>query len=151
MTGGGVCNEYCKLFADEKENTGTEVKIEKKSLVKMTQKEVAELLKAKPGGLLPEYLRDDYIYLINENGTDAVFKGIEGKLEQEVDAPYLVCPLHNKEAWEEYQESIKPTEPETQPDTETDTESDTESDTETDTESDTESDTNTEEDDGAVG
>ena len=151
VTGGGVCNEYCKLFADEKENTGTEVKIEKKSLVKMTQKEVAELLKAKPGGLLPEYLRDDYIYLINENGTDAVFKGIEGKLEQEVDAPYLVCPLHNKEAWEEYQESIKPTEPETQPDTETDTESDTESDTETDTESDTESDTNTEEDDGAVG
>ena len=91
------------------------MKIEKKSLVKMTQKEIDELLKAKTCGLMPEHLRDDYIYLINENGTDAVFKGIEGKLEQDVVAPYLVCPVHTKEAWEKYEDSIAATEPETQP------------------------------------
>ena len=113
VTGGGVCNEYCKLFAEVKDATGTEVKIEKKSLVKMTQKEIDELVKAKTNGLLPEHLRDDYIYLINDNGTDAVFKGIEGKINQDVNAPYLVCPMHTKEAWEAYQASVETTDPET--------------------------------------
>ncbi len=115
VSGGGVATDYCKLFADEKEDTGVEVKIEKKSLVKMTQKEVDELIKAKSSGLLPEYLRDDYIYLINENGTDGVFKGLEGKINEKVTAPYLVCPVHTEEAWEEYQKSVEATQPETQP------------------------------------
>jgi membrane peptidoglycan carboxypeptidase len=115
ITGGGVCSEYCKLFAGEKEATGTEVKIEQKALVKMTQKEIDELIKAKSCGLMPEHLRDDYIYLINIDGTDGIFKGIEGKINKDVNAPYLVCPLHTKEAWEAYQESIAETEPETEP------------------------------------
>ena len=108
VTGGGVAGEYCQLFADEKEITGVEVKIEQKALVKMTQKEIDELLRAKTCGLLPEYLRDDYVYLINENGTDAVFRGIDGKLEQKVHAPYMVCPVHTQEAWEEYKENVAP-------------------------------------------
>jgi len=114
-TGGGVANGYCKLFAAEAEDTGVQAKIEKKSLVKMTQKEVDELVKAKTSGLLPEYLRDDYIYLINENGTDGVFRGLEGNINQDVTAPYLVCTEHTEEAWEEYQDSIASAEPETQP------------------------------------
>jgi penicillin-binding protein 1A len=115
VTGGGVCTEYCKLFAAEKDTTGVEVKIEQKALVKMTQKELDELVKAKASGLRPEHLRDDYIYLINEDGTDAVFKGVEGNLVQLQNAPYLVCSEHTKEAWEAYQASVEPTEPETQP------------------------------------
>lgn len=114
-TGGGAATDYCKLFAAEKDTTGEEVKVEQKALVKMTQKEIDELVKAKTSGLQPEYLRDDYIYLVNDNGTDAVFKGIESNINQDVTAPYLVCPVHTKEAWEAYQESIAPTEPETQP------------------------------------
>ena len=114
-TGGGVATEYCKHFAGEKDTTGEEVKIEQKALVKMTQKEIDELLKAKNCGLRPEYLRDDYVYFINDNGTDGIFKGMEGKLEQDVNAPYMVCPMHTKEAWEKYQESVAATEPETQP------------------------------------
>lgn len=114
-TGGGVATEYCKHFAAEKDETGEDVKIEKKSLVKMTQKEIDELVKAKTCGLKPEHLRDDYIYLVNDNGTDAVFRGIEGNLNQDVHAPYLVCPVHTKEAWEAYQDSVAATEPETQP------------------------------------
>ena len=116
VSGGGVCTEYCKLFAAEQTKTGTEVKIEQKSLVKMTQLEVDELLKAKTSGLLPEYLRNDYIYLINENGTDAVFKGVEGNLVQSVNAPYLVCAMHTKEAWDAYQATVTPAEPDAQPD-----------------------------------
>jgi membrane peptidoglycan carboxypeptidase len=116
VTGGGVCTEYCKLFAAEKETTGEEVKIEQKSLVKMTQKELDVLVKAKSSGLMPEHLRNDYIYLINENGTNAVFKGVEGNLVQAEDAPYLVCAMHTKEAWEAYQATVTPTEPEVQPD-----------------------------------
>ncbi len=112
-TGKGVANEYCKLFAAEAEDSGVQAKIEQKALVKMTQKEVNELFKAKTCGLMPEYLRDDYIYLVNENGTDGVFKGIEGNLNQGKPAPYLVCPVHTKEAWEKYQKSVEPTEPET--------------------------------------
>ncbi len=115
VSGGGVCTEYCKLFAAEKEKTGTEVKIEKKSLVKMTQAELDERIKAKTCGLQPEHLRDDYVYLINNNGTDAVFKGFGGNINQGVNAPYLVCPVHTKEAWDAYQASVAPTEPETQP------------------------------------
>ncbi len=114
-TGGGVASEYCQHFADEKDATGEEVKIEKKSLVKMTQKEIDELVKAKTCGLMPEHLRDDYIYLVNDNGTDAAFKGIEGNINNDVIAPYLVCPAHTKDAWEKYQDSIAATEPETQP------------------------------------
>jgi len=115
-TGGGVANEYCKLFAAETEDSGVQAKLEEKALVKMTQKEIDELRKAKDSRLLPEYLRDDYIYLINDNGTDGIFKGIEGNLVQETPAPYLVCAEHTKEAWEEYQKANEPTEPETTPD-----------------------------------
>jgi len=114
-TGGGVATGYCKLFAAEAEDSDVQAKIEKKSLVKMTQKEVDELVKAKTSGLLPEYLRDDYIYLVNENGTDGIFRGLEGNINQDVPAPYLVCTEHTKEAWEAYQDSIEPTESETQP------------------------------------
>ena len=115
-TGKGVVNAYCKLFAAEAEDSGVQAKIEQKALVKMTQKEVDELFKAKTCGLMPEYLRDDYIYLVNDKGADDVFKGIEGTLVQETPAPYLVCPVHTKEAWEAYQKSVEPTEPETTPD-----------------------------------
>ena len=129
-SGGGVATDYCKLFAQELkaedaalENTiltnVKEIKIDKKALLKMTQAEIDELNKAKAHGLEPEYLRDDYIYLINKDGTDAVFKGVDGKLKQKADAPYQSCPVHTEEAWKDYQkqkESLKPVEP-TDPET----------------------------------
>ena len=117
-TGGGVANEWCKHFEQAyKDSVGKpaiegveqlkEVKIEKKSLVKMTQAQIDDLVKAKNSGLQPEYLRDDYIYLINNNGTDGVFKGLNNNINQKVNAPYLVCPMHTKEAWEAYEEAVK--------------------------------------------
>ena len=124
-TGGGVATEYCQLFAQEAlkpDNVLTdteEIKIEKKALLKLTPEEVAELEKARKEGLTAEYLRNDYIYLVNKNGSNAVFKGVDGKLEQKKDAPYLCCPVHTEEAWKAYEklkESMRPAEP-TDPET----------------------------------
>ena len=115
-TGKGVANEFCLLFAEK----DPEIKIEKKSLVKMTAEELSELYKASKTGLYEIYVQDNAFYQITKNGEDAVYKGVNGKLEQAVKAPYLVCPLHTEEAWLEYvasqettvpPETIDPTDP----------------------------------------
>ena len=97
-TGKGVANEFCKLFAEK----DPEVKIEKKSLVKMTAQEVEELYKASKTGLQEIYAQNGMIYQITKNGQDDVFLGLDGKLNQKVKAPYLVCPLHTEQAWKDY-------------------------------------------------
>ena len=97
-------------FAAEAESSGVKAKIEKRSLVKMTQEEVEALKKAKQGGLQPDYLRDDFIFLINKNGTNGNFKGLNGDANKDVVAPYLVCSAHNQKAWEAYQKSVAPEE-----------------------------------------
>ena len=104
--GGGVATEYCHHFAEVDET----VKIDKQSLVKMTQEEIDEIMKAKRYGLDENFFRDDYIYLVTKDGEDESFKGLNGNLNKNVEAPYLVCPVHTQEAWEEYQ-AQQPTEP----------------------------------------
>ncbi len=113
-SGGGVAGEYCHLFAE----VDDKVKITDKALVKMTREELDEIAKASNYGLQKDYLGDEYVYQIDKEGKDAVFTGIFGKLKQKEKAPYIVCPEHNKETWEAYQESIEtepPTEEETEP------------------------------------
>ncbi len=107
---GGVANEYCKLFA-EKDPTVT---ITEKSLVKMTRSELDEIYRASSHGLVSQYLGNEWVYCINEDGSDGVFTGINGNLTQREDAPYIVCPTHTQQAWEAYQSTL-PTEPETTP------------------------------------
>lgn len=106
-SGGGVATEYCHLFAEE----DASITFKESALVKMTQEELDEIAKAKSYNLLDIYEQDVFVYLVNENGSDGVFKGIYGNLDQDVDAPYIVCPVHTKEAWEKYQQSQKPTDP----------------------------------------
>ena len=98
-TGEGVANEYCKHFAEVDPN----VKIEKKSLVKMTQEELEEILKAERHGLDPLFLMDQYVYLIDANGNDKTFKGFHNDANYGEDAPYIVCKTHTKQAWEKYE------------------------------------------------
>jgi len=31
-----------------------------------------------------------------------VFKGFKDDVKQDVAAPYVICPIHNKQAWDEY-------------------------------------------------
>ncbi len=108
--GGGVATEYCQHFAEVDET----VVLEKKSLVKMTREEIDELLKAEKFKLIDQYLRDDYVYLIEKNGKDGVWKGFHDEINKDVEAPYMVCPMHTQQAWEDYQAENTPevTEPE---------------------------------------
>ena len=116
-TGGGVATEYCKHFAEAyaaKPDAGAEVVIEEKALVKMTEDELEEILKAKKYRLDENFLRNDYIYLVDDNGNPKNFKGLEGDANENVDAPYVVCPMHTQQAWEAYQQqqaATQPTEP----------------------------------------
>lgn len=106
-SGGGVATEYCQHFAEVDKN----VKIEKKSLVKLTQTEINEILAAKSYGLNANYYRDDYVYMVDADGNDAAFKGFSGNKNANVKAPYIVCQEHTKETWEKYEAENK------QPDT----------------------------------
>ena len=100
-SGGGVATDYCHKFAAVDKS----VKLTTKSLLKITQDEIDKLLKAKNYGLNEMYLRDDYVYLVNEDGKDLSFKGFTGKINKNVTAPYKVCTTHTQSAWEEYEAS----------------------------------------------
>lgn len=110
VTGGGVCTAYCEEF----KKLGEDVKIEERGLLKMTQEELDELLKAKSENLQEEYLVDDYIYLVNKNGTPGDFTGLRDNINKDkngnsLGVPYKVCRVHTKEALEKLQEATKPT------------------------------------------
>ena len=109
-SGGGVATEWCQHFAEVDET----VKLEQKSLVKLTQEQINEMLKAERYNLKEMFLQDNYVYLIDKDGSDGVFKGFKGKLKQETDAPYMICTTHTQQAWEEYekqQAEQQPTDP----------------------------------------
>ena len=125
VSGGGVATEYCSLMPD--------ANIKTLSLVKMTDSEIAEIKAAAAHGLNTGYLVDDYVYYVDRNGDPLNWHGFNNNVNDGIDAPYLVCPVHSKEAWEEYEESQRPDETETEPDDEF-TESDDISDTATDPE-----------------
>ena len=96
-TGGGVANEYCKQVE------GNE--IVKVGLVKYTQQELDEI---KACGAYRNF-SDDNIYLIDGNGSDRWFYGLNGNINQGIQAPYKVCTSHTAES------IAPPTEPPTEP------------------------------------
>ena len=95
VTGGGVATDYCYMFSD--------AQIESRSLVKLTQAEVDEIKAADGFGLNDIYTANYYVYLIDSDGNPASWHGFYNNLNNGVDAPYIVCPLHNQSSWEEYQ------------------------------------------------
>jgi len=97
-SGGGVATEWCKNFA----KVDKSVKITQKGLVKMTQSDINTILKAEAYRLFRDYVRNDYVYFINEDGSDGWFRGIKNNLSQSVRAPYKVCPVHTQQAWAKY-------------------------------------------------
>jgi len=114
--GNGVANEYCQHFA----SVGA-LRLEKKALVKMTQATVDALTKLEGKGLSYNYLRDNYIYLINPDGSDGTYFGLYGTINKGLDVPYKACKVHTKAAWEQFveenpwagggEEEPEPTEP----------------------------------------
>jgi penicillin-binding protein 1A len=93
--GKAVANEYCKKFAavGKLELTGT-------GLVKLTQNEVDERIKAGKYGLKKEYLNSKYVYLIDQAGEPAGFKGFNDELDGS--GPCIYCTKHTQEAWEQF-------------------------------------------------
>ena len=103
VTGGGVATEYCSKFED--------VEIASRSLVKLTQAEVNEIKNAMGAGLVETYYDDGYVFYLG-TGSGAPWHGFRDSYPDN-DEPYLVCPVHTKEAWEKYEaEKEAETEPE---------------------------------------
>ena len=104
ITGGGVATEYCSKFED--------VKIAKRGLVRLTEDEIEEIKRAGKHGLYASFLEDRYVYYISNGGKDMDWYGFSGKANPKTKAPYVMCPVHTKEAWEEYEKSQQPEETE---------------------------------------
>ena len=101
--GDGVMTEYCRNFEKEGKTSAQQV-----ALVKLTQSEVNAIKTAIGAGLRSDWFnRDDYIYLIDGSGADASFKGLNGNINQGVEAPYKVCTVHSEEAWKKVEEEKK--------------------------------------------
>ena len=103
---GCVASEYCLKFAEY-----SDVVIEEKSLVKMTQAEIDEILAAEKYGLEKKYLKNNYVYFITDDGKDGAFKGFHGDINQNIDVPYMLCTKHTKEVWEAFWATISPNDP----------------------------------------
>ena len=92
-----AASEYCLLFAQH-----TDLKIEKKSLLKLTQKEINEILAAEKYGLNAMFTKDNYVYLVQNDGSNGAFRGFHGGINVGITSPYMVCTKHDRAAWEEY-------------------------------------------------
>ena len=108
-TGNGVATEWCTKFGKEE---GFTVKIEERSLVKMSSGEVGRIKSAAGVGLYPQYSLDYYVYL-----TDGNWHGFSGNANPNVNEPYVVCPVHTQEAWKKYEEEKKKAEEEAEKET----------------------------------
>ena len=95
-TGGGVATPYCSMFPD--------AEVRGRSLVKLTQAEVDEIIAARSVGLVDGYKLDGYVYLIHADGSDASWHGFSGTANAGVDAPYLVCPIHTADSWTDFED-----------------------------------------------
>ena len=94
MTGMGVATDYCRKFAAVED-----VDIKEVSLVKRSSAEIQELKAARGVGLLTEHLLDYYVWY-----TGGDWHGFSGNAQPNVSMPYIVCPVHTREAWEKYEE-----------------------------------------------
>ncbi len=116
VDGDGVANEYCRRFAA----VGA-LKLESRALLKLTNAQLQAILRAEGKGLSAQYLRDDYVYLVDKYGGNDSFYGFRGDVNRGLQLPYRVCTVHTRESWESYvlppepSESLPPSEPTTPP------------------------------------
>ena len=106
-TGGGVANAYCHKFA-----AAGEAEIDSRALLKMTPSEVQVVRDALNNGLKGAFGDDRYVYYISEDGGNLNWHGFNGTANLGVNAPYVICPTHNQEAWDNYQNNWTDTETE---------------------------------------
>lgn len=90
-------NEYCLKFAEEGKTTISSV-----YLCKVTQEHLQEILKACKYGLLSYFKDNKYIYLVDKDGNDVPFHGVDEDLQLDLDYPYIVGTKHTKRTWQQY-------------------------------------------------
>ena len=115
-SGTGAATEYCSHFA----SVDKTVTVTQKALLKLKPKQFQEIQKAIGSGLTSQFTRDDYVYMIDNDGKDAPFHGFKNNVNSGVTAPYKVCTVHTQQAWLNYQTGIvappaQPTDPTTAP------------------------------------
>ena len=93
----GVANEYCLKFGA----VGM-VRLENKSLVKLTMAEIEALLAAEEFGLQVQYLDNGYVYLVDEFGQPTPFYGFKDDINLGLMDNCVGCHVHNQENWEDY-------------------------------------------------
>ena len=94
-SGNGAANDYCHLMG---------ASISTKSYTKLNSDEVKEIRSAMKAGLSSGYPSEKTVYY-----TSGGWHGYGGGLQSGSSSPYIVCTVHNKEA---YEASIAPPEPE---------------------------------------
>lgn len=82
--GGGVATEYCPGVAS-------------RSLVRLTEDEVAAIRAAANTGLNESYLYDNYVYYLG----DGNWHGFSGNANYGAEAPYVMCPIHDASSWQD--------------------------------------------------
>ncbi len=97
--GGGVANEWCQKFAE----VGA-IRLYDKSLVKITQKKIDDLLAIEKHGLTYIYLHDEYVYLVDKLGNPEPFYGMHGDINSGLSIPYVGCQTHTYAAWKQYKD-----------------------------------------------
>ncbi len=84
VSGDGVPNEYCLQIEG--------LKFGKVGLLKVTTSELEAIKKA--GSITG--LEDGWFYLVDINGSDRWFYGLDGNINENVQAPYKVCTVHTE-------------------------------------------------------
>ncbi|MBR2048949.1 MAG: transglycosylase domain-containing protein [Oscillospiraceae bacterium] len=92
VSGDGAPNEFCLQIEG--------LEFSKVGLLRLTQKEIDEIVKAQT---VKEFT-DNLIYLVSEDGEDLWFHGLDGKLNEKTAAPYKLCTVHTEA-------DVTPTEP----------------------------------------
>ena len=95
VTGGGVANEYCALMGGQ---------VESLALVKLTPDEIEDIRLASKNGLSAAYSDDRYVYYVSASGSPLDWHGFSGNANNGINAPYIVCTAHSRQAWEAYEE-----------------------------------------------
>ena len=91
VTGKGVATEFCNAFPD--------TKVEARSLVRMTQGEIAEIKGAMHCGLTDSYYADYYVFMIDHEGNPLPWLGFRNNGNGEF--PYKLCTKHTQSAWDD--------------------------------------------------
>ncbi len=101
VEGDCFANSWCQKF----HNAGyCSLLSEKYSLVKLTQSRMDDLYALRNYKLVANYLRDDYVYLVDNYGNDLPYHGFSGNVNHTVTMPYECCQIHTRDAWEKLKE-----------------------------------------------